>query len=134
VWFGRCVLMCQRNVLPSAAYAFTMNYVTEYSIPHTRRPENLKYPLMVASVFGYYYFRRCYINRRKRLFFISWWPSIYLQVSGLLPLDEFSCNLVLGTLIKICWENTYFFKIGQKYRQFIWGTKYLCNYIFILRE
>lgn len=63
----------------------------------------------------------------------SRWPSVYPQVSGLVPLDEFSCNLLSGTLIKICRETTNFFKIEQKYRHFIWKSKYHCNVDFCVK-
>ena len=43
-------------------------------------------------------------------------PFFRPHVSAWLPLDSFSWNLILGIFMKICWENSYLVKIGQKYR------------------
>jgi hypothetical protein len=90
--------MCQIKVLPSTAYAFNRNYDTEYSILHTRRPENLKFPLKFASVFGYYYFRCFCINSRKRVFYFV--TAICLSASiRAAPSGRIFMQLVIGVFI-----------------------------------
>jgi hypothetical protein len=42
--------------------------------------------------------------------------SVCLLVSARLPLDEFSWNLILGTLKKICWKTPNIVTTGQKHR------------------
>jgi hypothetical protein len=125
--------MCQINVLPSTVYAFNRNYVTEYSnFTHTgRRISNF---LWWMRQFLGITILCAFAQTAEGEFFFSWWSSVYPQVSGLLRLDEFSCNLLLETLIKICPETTNFFQIGQKYRHFIWRFNYFCEVDFCLKN
>lgn len=52
---------------------------------------------------------KCFISR------IMSCPSVCPHVSARLPLDRFSCILILRTLMKMCGEAPDLVKSGQKY-------------------
>ena len=46
---------------------------------------------------------------------LSIYLSICLHITAELPLHRFSSNLILGTIIKLCWETPNLVKMSQQY-------------------
>jgi hypothetical protein len=66
-----------------------------------------------------------YLHKAPISFTMSNCLSICLCLSAQLPLDAFPWNLILGTLMKICWKNRNLTKIGKNIGDITWTPKYV---------